>query len=86
MSVPPAQRLHAQGLQDGRLQGLRTIAGMVAVLTAVLAGASVAIGAAVVFHHRLGPAFVVGAAVALAALVVLFRQRKDRPRPLGEPA
>lgn len=73
MSVPPAQRLQAQGLYGGRRQGLRTIAGMVAVLTAVLAGSSVAIGAAVVFRHRLVPAFVVGAAVALPMLVVLLR-------------
>lgn len=37
-SVPPPQRLSIQGLDTGYWQGFRTIAGMVSVVTAVLAG------------------------------------------------
>jgi hypothetical protein len=73
MSVPPDQRLHAQGLQGGRWQSLRTIAGMIAVLTAVLAGSSAAIVGALVFGHRLGVAVALGAVVAAACLIALLR-------------
>src|SRR5207237_9774803 len=38
LSVEPAARLRVQGLRGGYFQGFRTIAGMVGVITAVLAG------------------------------------------------
>ncbi len=46
-SVSPDQRLLIQGLGSGTLQGLRTVAGTVAVITSVLAGSSVGLLAAV---------------------------------------
>jgi hypothetical protein len=39
LSVEPERRLRVQGLMGGYLQGFRTIAGMVGVITAVLVGA-----------------------------------------------
>src|SRR3954452_5172618 len=73
MSVPPAERLRAQRLQAGLRQGLRTIAGMVGVVTAVLGGSSVALLCAVIFDHKLAPALIVGGLVAGSALVALMR-------------
>ena len=46
-SVPPSQRLAIQGLRAGYWQGFRTIAGMVAVVTAVLTGSAADLIAAV---------------------------------------
>jgi hypothetical protein len=40
LSVPMPERLSVQGLQSGRWQDFRTIAGMVAVVTAMLAGSA----------------------------------------------
>ena len=40
LSVPPAERLHMQRVPGDRWQGYRTVAGMVAVITAVLAGST----------------------------------------------
>ncbi|MDQ4026107.1 MAG: hypothetical protein M3217_11570 [Actinomycetota bacterium] len=40
VSVPPAERLFMQRVPGDRWQGYRTVAGMVAVITAVLAGSS----------------------------------------------
>ena len=40
LSVPPAERLRIQGLRGGRWQGFLTVAGMVGVITAVLAGSA----------------------------------------------
>src|SRR6516165_6176826 len=42
LSVPPPERLHVQGVfPSRRSQGLRTVAGMIGVITAVLAGSTV---------------------------------------------
>jgi hypothetical protein len=43
LSVPPERRLVIQGLPEGPWQHFVTIAGMVAVITSVLAGASAAV-------------------------------------------
>jgi len=60
-SVPPEQRLKIQGLPGARRwQGFLTVAGMVAVITGVLAGAAVALLAQAVAHHSLLYALVVG--------------------------
>ncbi len=60
LSVPPTQRLKIQGLRGGRWQGLLTVAGMVGVVTAVLAGSAAGLLAAVVlttcWPRRLSPA------------------------------
>ena len=44
LSVPPAERLLMQRVPGDRWQGYRTVAGMVAVITAVLAGSTAAAG------------------------------------------
>jgi hypothetical protein len=73
LSVPPEERLRAQGLAGDRWQGYRTVAGMVAVITAVLAGSTAALVAILAADHSLAAALISGALVALSALVALMR-------------
>jgi hypothetical protein len=77
LSVPPSERLHVQGLGGGRWQGLRSVAGMVGVITAVLAGSTAALAAILVSDHSLAAALVVGAGVAFAAEVALMRFQRS---------
>ena len=71
--VPPPQRLVIQGLDTGHWQGSRTIAGMVSVVTAVLAGSAAGLIAAVAAGHSAVAGFVTGGAVTSAAVVALMR-------------
>ena len=80
LSVPPAGRLAMQGLRGGRWQGFLTVAGMVGVITAVLAGSAAGLLAAVAADHSLVAAdhslvaaLGAGAVVAVAVLVALMR-------------
>jgi hypothetical protein len=73
LSVPPEDRLRVQGLGGDRWQGYRTVAGMVAVITAVLVGSTAALVAIQVSDHSLAAALISGALVALSALVALMR-------------
>jgi hypothetical protein len=73
LSVPPAERLRIQGFTGTRWQKFLTVAGMVAVITAVLAGSAVGLLAAVVFDHQLIAAFTAGVPAGVATLVVLIR-------------
>jgi len=73
LSVPPSDRLAVQGIVYSRWQGFRTVAGMVGVVTAVLAGSAAALAAIEVSDHSLGAALTVGAVVALTALFALMR-------------
>ena len=73
LSVPPEERLHVQGLAGDRWQGYRTVAGMVAVITAVLAGSAAALAAIVISDHSLAAALISGALVAVGALIALMR-------------
>jgi hypothetical protein len=73
LSVPVTDRLRVQGLPGGRWQSFRTIAGMVAVITAVIAGSIAGLAAILVSDHSLAAALISGAVVALAALVALIR-------------
>ena len=66
-------RLQVQGLWGGRWQGLRTVAGMVAFITAVLAGSAVGLLAAIVSAHSLATALAAGAIAAVATLAALMR-------------
>ena len=75
LSVPEASRLEVQGLWSGRWQGYRTVAGMVAVITAVLAGSAVGLLAGVVSDHSLAAALAAGGLVASAALAALMRSQ-----------
>ena len=57
----------------GPLQGFRTVAGMIGVITSVLAGSVAALLGVVVFDHSLAAALIGGAAAALAVLSELMR-------------
>jgi hypothetical protein len=73
LSVPPAERLLMQRVPGDRWQGYRTVAGMVAVITAVLAGSTAAVAAILMFDHSLAPAVVAGTLVALPTMIAMIR-------------
>jgi hypothetical protein len=75
LSVPPTERLPVQGLPGSRWQGWRSIAGMVAVITAALAGSAAGLLAAVASDHSLAAALPSGAAVAIAIVWTLARRQ-----------
>jgi len=77
MSVPEPERLRALGLWGGRWQGFRTVAGMVAVITAVLAGSAIGLLAAVASDHSLAGSLAAGSVVAIAALAALMRYQRS---------
>ncbi len=69
------RRLYVQGLWRGRWQGYRTVAGMVAVITAVLAGSAIGLLVAVVSAHSLAAALASGGTAAVATLAALMRHQ-----------
>ena len=77
MSVPGPERLRVLGLGEGRWQAFRSVAAMVAVITAVLAGSAIALLAVVVSEHSLAAALVAGGVVALAALAAMMRRQQS---------
>jgi hypothetical protein len=84
-SVPPEGRLQMQALHAGRSQDLLTVAGMVAVITSVLAGSAVALLAAAVAHHPVVYALMFGVPAGVASLVGLMGvQRRTWTRARGE--
>jgi hypothetical protein len=72
-SVPPAERLLMQRVPGDRWLGYRTVAGMVAVITAVLAGSTAALAAIVIFDHSLAAAVISGTLVALPTMIAMIR-------------
>jgi hypothetical protein len=84
VSVPPPQRLSIQGLDTGSWQGFRTIAGMVGVVTAVLAGSAAGLIAAVAAGHSAVAGFVTGGAVSLAAVLALMRVQNSAWRQIRQ--
>ena len=76
-SSTPRERLPAAGLGIGRWQQFLTVAGMVAVITAVLAGSAAGLLAAVASGHSLVAALVAGVVVAAAALTGLMRYQNS---------
>ena len=86
LSVPPEERLIIQGLPEGLWQNFVTVAGMIAVITSVLAGASVALLVAVVANHSLAAALAAGGAVTIAALVAMMRRQYSAWTQLRQPA
>jgi hypothetical protein len=72
LSVPPAERLLMQRLPGDRWQGYRTVAGMVAVITAVLAGSTVALAAILIFDNSLAAAVISGTLVALPTMIAMI--------------
>jgi len=77
MSVPGPERLRVLGLGEGRWQAFRSVAAMVAVITAVLAGSAVGLLGVVVSEHSLAAALVAGGVVALAALAAMMRRQQS---------
>jgi hypothetical protein len=75
LSVPPTERLPVQGLPRSRWQGWRSIAGMVAVITAALAGSAAGLLVAVASNHSLAAALPAGAAVGIAVVWTLMRRQ-----------
>jgi hypothetical protein len=73
LSVGPDERLHMQGLFGNRGQRWRTIAGMVAVITAALAGSAVGLAAALLSGHSLAVALIAGGAAFAVLVVALSR-------------
>jgi hypothetical protein len=73
LSVPRAEQLRLQGLRGGVWQGFLTVAGMVGVVTAVLAGSAAGLLAAVASGRSLVVALVAGVPVAIVVLVWLMR-------------
>jgi predicted phage tail protein len=65
-------RVHTGGLAGARRAGYRTVAGMVAVITSVLAGATAALVTVLVSSHSLAASLVVGGIVALASVAALM--------------
>jgi hypothetical protein len=86
LSAPPAERLLVQVVPGDRWQGYRTVAGMVAVITAVLAGASAALAAILIFDHSLAAAVISGTLVALPAMLAMIRYQDSAwERAAAEP-
>jgi hypothetical protein len=84
--VSPAEQLLTQPAPAQRWQGLRTVAGMVAAITAVLAGSTAALAAILIFDHSLAAAVIAGALVAVPALVALIQnQNSVWERSVSEP-
>jgi hypothetical protein len=77
MSVPESERLHELGLGGGRWQSFRTVAGMVAVITAVVAGSAVGLLATVASDHSLAAALTAGGVVAVLSLSGLIRYQRS---------
>jgi hypothetical protein len=73
----PAERLPTSGLGISLWQQFLTVAGMVAVITAVLAGSGGGLLAAVASGHSLVAALVVGVVVAAGALTGLMRYQNS---------
>jgi len=78
VTVPLSEVLTAGSLLAGRGQllrgqSLRTVAGMVGVITAVLAGATAGLVAIAGSSHSLAAALISGVLVSLAAMAVLMR-------------
>jgi hypothetical protein len=75
-SVSARERMAIQGLQRGVWQLFRTVAGMVGVVTAVLAGSTAGLAAAVA-SSSLAAALASGLVVGLAALTALVRYQSS---------
>jgi hypothetical protein len=73
----PAERLPTPGRGIGLWQQFLTVAGMVAVITAVLAGSAGGLLAAVASGHSLAAALAAGLVVAAAALIGLIRYQNS---------
>jgi hypothetical protein len=86
LSGAPAERLLMQRVPGDRWQGYRTVAGMVAVITAVLAGSTAALAAILIFDHSLAAAVISGTLVAFPTMVAMIRYQDSAwERTVAEP-
>jgi hypothetical protein len=86
LSAPPAERLLMQRTPCDRWQGYRTVAGMVAVITAVLAGSTAAIAAVLIFDHSLAAAAISGTLIAFPTMIAMIRhQDSEWERAAADP-
>jgi len=86
LSAPPVERLLMQRVPGDRWQGYRTVAGMVAVITAVLAGSTAALAAVLTFDNSLAATVISGGLVALPTMVALIRHQDSAwERAAAEP-
>jgi hypothetical protein len=75
LRVPRAERLLMQRVPGDRWQGYRTVAGMVAVITAVLAGSTAALAAILISDHSLAAGVISGIVVAVPTMIALIRHQ-----------
>jgi len=73
LSVPPGERLEVQGIWGSRAQMFLTMAGTVAVITAILAGSAAGLLAALLSTHSPWAAFPAGVVTGTATFAVLAR-------------
>src|SRR5215469_1403899 len=73
LSVPPGERLEVQGIWGSRAQKFLTMAGTVAVITAILAGSAAGLLAALLSTHLPWAAFPAGVVTGTATFAVLAR-------------
>jgi hypothetical protein len=73
VSAPVSGVISAGSLLAGRGQSLRTVAGMVGVITAVLAGGTAGLVAVAASSHSIAAALISGVVVALAVMIGLMR-------------
>jgi hypothetical protein len=86
MSVPERERLHRQGLGGGLWQGFLTVAGMVSVVTSVIAGSAVGLLVELLSRHTFAAAVIAGAAAGIALLVaMMFYQDRAWRRAFAAP-
>ena len=71
--MPAERRLEVQGLPTWRFQGFLTVAGMIAVIISVLAGAAVGLLAAVLTDHALAASVIIGSVFAAGVMTALMR-------------
>lgn len=72
--VAPRERLRIEGLAGGFWQKFRTVAGMIAVITAVVAGSTVALAATLASRNVLA-AGLAGGTTSLGVFIALMRQQ-----------
>jgi hypothetical protein len=86
LSAPSAERLLMQRVPGDRWQGYRTVAGMVAVITAVLTGSTAALAAILISDHSLAATVISGTLIAVPTLFAMIRyQDSEWERAAADP-
>jgi ABC-type sugar transport system permease subunit len=75
LSASPTERLLMERVPGDRWQGYLTVAGTVAVITAVLAGSTAALVAVLIFDHSLAAAVIAGTLIAVPMLIAMIRRQ-----------